>query len=110
VIFVSEFTVKTAAFPTLNVTLVAPVVGRTSPHSDTPWCALVTVSGTGFALGKTATIFKFGSVQSTSVNCTSATKCTATAPAHEVGTVHVKATVNKATSVNNAPADRFTFN
>ena len=25
VIFVSEFTVKTAAFPTLNVTLVAPV-------------------------------------------------------------------------------------
>jgi polyvinyl alcohol dehydrogenase (cytochrome) len=88
-----------------------PTVTGLSPTSGTrAGGTSVTVTGTGFALGKTATIFKFGSVQSTAVNCTSSTKCTATAPAHEVGTVDVKATVNKAISVKNAPADRFTFN
>jgi polyvinyl alcohol dehydrogenase (cytochrome) len=70
----------------------------------------VTITGTGFAVGTTATVFKFGSIQSPSVNCTSTTKCTVTAPAHEVGRVDVKATVNKQSSVRNAPADRFTFN
>jgi hypothetical protein len=87
-----------------------PTVTGLSPTSGTKAGGTsVTVTGTGFVVGKTATIFKFGSVQSTSVNCTSTTKCTAIAPAHEVGTVDVKATVNKVSSVKNAPADRFTF-
>ncbi len=69
----------------------------------------VTVSGAGFALGKTATIFKFGSMKATSVNCTSTTTCTVVSPAHAVGTVDVKATVNKLSSAKNAPADQFIF-
>jgi polyvinyl alcohol dehydrogenase (cytochrome) len=70
----------------------------------------VTISGTGFALGKTATVFKFGSTDSTSVNCTSTTKCTVVSPAHEARTVDVKATVNKASSIKNSPADQFSYN
>jgi IPT/TIG domain len=70
----------------------------------------VTVTGTGFALGKSATIFKFGAAKATSVNCTSTTTCAAVAPAHEAGVVDVKATVNKVSSVKNAPADQFTYN
>jgi hypothetical protein len=70
----------------------------------------VTVTGTGFALGKTATVIKFGAKKGASVNCTSSTTCTVVAPAHEVGTVDVKATVNKVSSAKNAPADQFTYN
>jgi len=70
----------------------------------------VTVEGRGFALGASATIFKFGSRKSTSVNCTSTTTCTVISPAGAVGTVDVKATVNKVSSVKNAPADQFTYN
>lgn len=69
----------------------------------------VTVSGTGFAPGSTATVFKFGTTKGTSVNCTSTTECTVVAPAHAVGKVDVKATVNKASSAKNAPADQFTY-
>jgi alpha-tubulin suppressor-like RCC1 family protein len=70
----------------------------------------VTITGNGFALGTTATKFKFGTALSKSVNCTSTTQCTAVSPAHAVGTVDVKATVNKSSSVKNAPADQFTYN
>jgi hypothetical protein len=58
----------------------------------------VTVTGVGFALGKTATAIRFGTTKSKSVNCTSSTECTAVAPAHEVGVVDVKATVNTLSS------------
>jgi outer membrane protein assembly factor BamB len=88
-----------------------PTVTGLSPVSGTrAGGTSVTVTGTGFLVGNTATIFKFGSIQAASVNCTSTTKCTAVSPAHEVGTVDVKATVNKVSSVKNAPGDRFTFN
>jgi alpha-tubulin suppressor-like RCC1 family protein len=70
----------------------------------------VTVSGTGFAVGATATLFKFGTTKATAVNCTSSTTCTATVPAHAVGTVDVKAVVNKVASAKNAPADQYTYN
>jgi hypothetical protein len=88
-----------------------PTVTGLSPVSGTrAGGTSVTVTGTGFLVGNTATIFKFGSIQAASVNCTSTTKCTAVSPAHEVGTVDVKATVNKVSSVKNAPGDRVTFN
>lgn len=69
----------------------------------------VTVTGSGFALGTTATVFKFGSAKATGVNCSSATSCTLTAPAHEAGTVEVRATVNKLTSGKEAPGNQFTY-
>jgi hypothetical protein len=69
----------------------------------------VTVTGTGFALGTTATIFKFGLTKARSVNCTSTTTCAAVSPAHEAGTVDVKATVHSVSSPKNPPADHFTY-
>jgi IPT/TIG domain len=68
----------------------------------------VTVTGTGFALGTTATIFAFGSTKGTSVSCSSTTTCSVISPAHEVGTVDVKATVNKQTS-SKSTGDQFTY-
>jgi hypothetical protein len=70
----------------------------------------LTVSGTGFALGKTATIFKFGLRTAKSVDCTSTTECTVLSPAHEVGTIIVTATVNKVSSIARGTADQFTYN
>jgi len=69
----------------------------------------VTVTGTGFALGKTATVFKFGTTKATSVNCTSTMECTVVSPAHAAATVDVKATVNKVSSAK-VLGDRFTYN
>jgi acetyl esterase/lipase len=87
-----------------------PTVTGLSPNSGAKAGGTsVTVTGTGFALGATATIFRFGSTKGTSVNCTSTTTCTVVSPTHEVGTVDVKAAVNKVTSVKNAPADQFTY-
>ncbi len=70
----------------------------------------VTITGTGFALGTAATVFKFGLTTATSVNCTKTTECTAVSPAHAVGKVDVKATVSTVSSPKNAPADQFTYN
>ena len=67
------------------------------------------VTGAGFALGKLATVVKFGKTKATSVNCTTNTECIVIAPSHEVGPVDVKATVNKVTSAFTL-ADRFTYN
>jgi hypothetical protein len=74
-----------------------PVAGGTS----------VTVTGTGFALGK-ATTFKFGTAKATAVNCTSATSCTMLSPAHVAATVNVTATANKVASAKN-PLAVFTY-
>jgi plastocyanin len=68
----------------------------------------VTVTGNGFALGTTATTFKFGTTKATSVSCTSASECKLTAPAHAAGKVEVKATVNKQSSPKTA-AEVFTY-
>jgi hypothetical protein len=81
---------------------VAPSTGSTKGGES------VTVTGSGFALGSTATSFMFGKVKSKSVNCTSATSCTVSTPAGAAGTVDVKATVNKAISTVN-PGDHFTY-
>ena len=69
----------------------------------------VTISGTGFAPGKTATAVKFGKTQSTSINCISTTECTAVSPPHAIGAVDVKVTVDKTSSAKNVPADQFTY-
>ncbi len=87
-----------------------PTVEGVSPNSGpTAAGASVTVSGTGFALGSTATVFKFGTAKATSVLCSSTTTCTMKAPAGVAGTVDVKATANKATSPASAPGDSYTF-
>jgi hypothetical protein len=88
-----------------------PAVTNVSPNTGSKAGGTsVTITGAGFALGKTATKLKFGTTLSKSVNCTSTTECTAVAPAHAIGTVDVKATVNKLSSAKNAPADQFTYN
>jgi len=76
-----------------------PVAGGTS----------VTVTGTGFGPGTTATTFKFGSTPGTAVDCASTTTCTVVTPAHGAGIVDVKATVGGQSSKRNAPADQFTY-
>jgi hypothetical protein len=85
-----------------------PTVTGISPNSGAGGTS-VTVTGTGFALGKTATVFKFGPAKATSVECTSTTECTVVSPAHAAGIVDVKATVNKITSATSRPADEFTY-
>jgi outer membrane protein assembly factor BamB len=88
----------------------APTVTGLSPNTGSKAGGTsVAIRGAGFARGKTATIFKFGSTKATSVNCTSTTTCTVVSPTHAVGTVDVKAIVNKVSSVKNAPADQFSF-
>jgi alpha-tubulin suppressor-like RCC1 family protein len=86
-----------------------PTVTNVSPNAgSTAGGTSVTITGSGFVLGKTATKFKFDSKAAKSVNCTSTTTCTAVSPAHEAGTVHVTATVSKVSSTRN-PADQFTY-
>jgi IPT/TIG domain/PQQ-like domain len=87
---------------TPTVTGLSPASGSTGGGTS------VTVSGTGFAVGKTATVLKFGSTKGTSVNCLSSIQCTVVSPANEAGTVDVKATVNKVTSPK-ATTDRYTY-
>ena len=88
---------------TPTVTNVSPNAGSTSGGTS------VTVTGTGFALGATATIFRFGSTRARSVDCTSATTCNVVTKAHEAGTVEVKATVNKVYSQRNPAVDQYTY-
>jgi len=85
------------------------VTGLSRNTGPTAGGTTMTVTGTGFALGTTATIFKFGTATGTSVNCASTTECTVVSPAHAAGHVDVKATVNKVTSPKNAPADQFRY-
>jgi hypothetical protein len=87
-----------------------PTVADVSPNSGSiAGGASVTVTGTGFALGTTATVFKFGTAKATAVDCTSTTECTMVSPSHSAGIVDVKATVNKVTSAASRPADEFTY-
>jgi hypothetical protein len=88
---------------TPTVTGVGPNAGSTAGGTK------VTITGTGFALGSTATSFLFGTTKATSVNCTTTTECTVISPAHSAGKVDVKATVNKVASPKNSPADQFTY-
>ncbi len=86
-----------------------PTVTGLSPASGShAGGTVVTVTGSGFALGATGTVFHFGTTKGTAVACTATTTCTVTTPAHAAGTVAVKATVNKLSSAKEA-GDTFTF-
>jgi hypothetical protein len=89
----------------------APTVTSVNPDTgSTAGGTTVTIAGTGFALGTSATTVKFGSTLGASVDCTSTTACTAVAPAHKkAGVVEVRITVSGATSPKDPPADRFTY-
>ena len=86
-----------------------PTVTSVSPSSgSTAGGTLVTVTGSGFALGS-GTTFKFGKVIAGGASCSSTTKCTVTAPASaKAVVVDVRATVVK-TSKKSHPADQFTY-
>ncbi len=89
----------------------APTVESVSPSTGLiAGGEAVTVTGTGFALGSTATIFKFGTHRALSVSCTSTTTCTMLSPKTTVtGTVDVVATVAKILSPKVRPQDAFTY-
>jgi hypothetical protein len=86
-----------------SVTEVSPNAGSIAGGNP------VTITGSGFALGTTGTIIKFGGAKATNVNCTSSTSCTVTAPKHIAGTVDVIATVEKVASVKSPPADQYSY-
>jgi hypothetical protein len=87
-----------------------PTVTRLSPNGGSKaGGTAVTVTGSGFALGSGATIFRFGTAKASGVNCSSSTTCTLIAPPHAVGPVEVKATVNKVASIKEPPGDQFTY-
>ncbi len=69
---------------------------------------LVTVTGSGFALGAGETLFKFGAATASGV-CTSSTTCTLTTPAHAVGLIDVLVRVNSVTSTKAPPGDQFKY-
>ena len=101
----------TSAISSADLFNFVPMVAGLSPNNGSKaGGTIVTVTGAGFAVGTTATVFKFGTTKAISVNCKSTTECTATSPAHAAGKVDVTATVNKETSAKNAPADQFTYN
>lgn len=84
------------------------ITGLVPNGGSTAGGTIVTVTGTGFGEGSTATTFKFGTVKGTGVNCPTSEECTVTSPAHAAGKVAVTATVNKATSAK-SPADVYTY-
>lgn len=73
--------------------VVPPTVTNINPATGSEFGkGLVTITGTGFALGS-ATTFAFGPGNlATNVDCTSSTSCTATTPSHAIGQVDVVAT------------------
>jgi hypothetical protein len=86
-----------------------PTVSEIAPNNGpTAGGTSLTVTGTGFALGTTATAFKFGTLPAASASCSSFTTCTVIAPARKAGAVDLRATVSKATSQKTA-ADLYTY-
>jgi len=88
-----------------------PIIESISPNAGAiAGGETVTVTGTGFALGSTATVFKFGTHKATAVSCTSTTSCTMKTPAAlGAGGVEVVATVNKENSPKTPPVTTFTY-
>jgi PKD domain/IPT/TIG domain len=76
-----------------------PTIESLKPsHGPAAGGTIVTVTGSGFALGTTGTTFRFGATKGTSVSCTSSSQCTVRSPAHVAGTVEVRAVVNAISS------------
>jgi large repetitive protein len=89
-------------------TFTPSITGLTPSAGSTAGGASVLLKGSGFALGATATTFKFGTAKSSSVNCLSSTECEVVAPPHAAGTVDVTATVGKVSSPRTS-ADHYTY-
>jgi hypothetical protein len=88
-----------------------PTITSVSPNGGpTTGGTAVTITGAGFGLGTTATVFRVGATKATSANCTMTTTCTLVVPAHQAGVVDVTATVNKIVSPKTPPGDQFTYN
>lgn len=94
-----------------HFTFEAPFVLRLSPSAGSiAGGATVTVTGSGFGLGGTATLFRFGNVLGAAVNCTSTTVCTVVTPARtRVGVVDVRAIVAGKISSKNPSLDQFAY-
>jgi hypothetical protein len=93
---------RAAGAPALSVSKLEPTSGPKAGGTT------VTITGAGFAPGKTA--FKFGSAKATGVSCGSSTSCTAVSPKRtKAGKVDVVATVAGKSSPKNPPADQFTY-
>ena len=69
----------------------------------------MTVTGSGFAPGVNMTVFHFGKVAASSVECATSSECTVVSPPGIAGAVNVRATVAGSTSNKNEPADLFTY-
>jgi hypothetical protein len=91
-----------------HYTYVPQITGLSPAGGGVLGATSVTVSGSGFAPGTTATVFHFGSAKAPSVSCASTTSCTVTAPKHEAGIVDVKATVAKLSNPREA-GDHYTY-
>lgn len=89
--------------------VVEPTITNVTPNTGpTVGGTSATITGTGFGLGTTATVVRFGGALATSVDCTSFTTCTVVAPARKSGTVDVRATMNNMPTAR-TPADQFTY-
>ena len=89
----------------------ATITGVSPNHGPLAGGTEVTVSGTGFEPGPSATKFTFGKATATGVECASTTSCTMIVPASskgKKGTAKVQATVNGKGSKSN-PAAIFTY-
>jgi hypothetical protein len=88
----------------------APTVGAISPASGPiAGGTTIAITGSGFAQGSTGTTFAFGTIEATSVSCSSTTSCTAVAPAaKKASTVDVRASVEKAKS-EKTTADQYVY-
>ena len=86
-----------------TITAVIPAAGPLGGGSG------VTVTGSGFALGRHGTGLRFGSAAGAGVDCLSRAACTVTSPAAgRAGVVDVRATVG-ANSSHKGAADRFSY-
>ncbi len=89
-----------------TVTSVSPDAGPTAGGTS------VTVTGSGFAPGTTATTFEFGKALATEVSCSSTSMCVVVSPAAakgKTGVVDVRALVSKKASAKNPPGDQFSY-
>jgi hypothetical protein len=92
----------------LTVRRAPAVTGVRPAHGKRAGRTKVTITGSGFATGRAATIIAFGRLRALAVHCHSKTRCTADAPPHAVGAVKVTASVHGLMS-RHTPRDRYTY-
>jgi hypothetical protein len=89
---------------------VEPTITSVTPNTGpTTGGTVVTITGTGFGVGTTATAVRFDRTPAVSVDCVSITTCTVVTPAHRARTVNVRAAIVDMRSTKENPADLFTY-